>query len=149
MICPVCEKGESKVIDSREVDGGKAIRRRRECLLCHTRFSTYEQLEVLDLSVIKRDNSLEAYALEKIETGLKQSLKKRPVTTSELKEILARIEREVVKNVSDGKIKSEKIGEIVLRELKDRDEVAYIRFASVYRSFDNIDSFAEELKKFK
>lgn len=149
MFCPVCEKGESKVIDSREVDEGQAIRRRRECLKCKARFSTYEQLEVLDLSVIKKDGRIELYSLEKIEAGLRQALKKRPVTEKEIKSILANIEREVVKAAAEGKIKTEKIGELVLKELKNWDEVGYIRFASVYRSFNSIASFAEELKKFQ
>ncbi len=149
MNCPVCEKSESKVIDSREVDEGQAIRRRRECLKCKARFSTYEQLEVLELSVIKKDGRVEPYSLEKIEAGLRQALKKRPVTEKEIKTILANIEREVVKAAGEGKIKTEKIGELVLKELKNWDEVGYIRFASVYRSFNSIDSFAQELKKFQ
>lgn len=149
MNCPVCEKSESKVIDSREVDEGQAIRRRRECLKCKARFSTYEQLEVLDLSVVKKDGRIEPYSLEKIEAGLRQALKKRPVSEKEVKTILANIEKEVVQTASEGKVKTDKIGEIVLKELKKWDEVGYIRFASVYRSFDSIDSFAQELKKFQ
>lgn len=149
MNCPVCEKSESKVVDSREVDEGQAIRRRRECLKCKARFSTYEQLEVLDLSVIKKDGRVEPYSLEKIEAGLRQALKKRPVSEKEVKSILANIEREVVNVAVDGKIKTGRIGEVVLKELKNWDEVGYIRFASVYRSFDSIDSFAQELKKFQ
>lgn len=137
------------MIDSREVDEGQAIRRRRECLKCKARFSTYEQLEVLDLSVIKKDGRIEPYSLDKIEAGLRQALKKRPVTEKEIKNILANIEREVVKAAVEGKIKTEKIGELVLKELKSWDEVGYIRFASVYRSFNSIDSFAQELKKFQ
>ncbi len=149
MQCPVCEKGESKVVDSREVDHGRAIRRRRECLECKARFSTYEQLELLELNVIKRDNRIEPYDLEKIEQGLKHSLSKRPFTENEIKEVLAEIEREIVKESKDCKIRTSKIGEIILRRLRDCDEVAYIRFASVHRSFDSIDSFAEEIKKFQ
>ncbi|MFC1618263.1 transcriptional regulator NrdR [Patescibacteria group bacterium] len=147
MLCPVCEKGESKVVDSREVDDGKAIRRRRECLGCKARFSTYEQLELLELNVIKRDNRIEPYDLEKIERGLKHSLSKRPITENEVKQILGDVEREIVKEALECKIKSGKIGEIILRILKSWDEVAYIRFASVHRSFDSIETFAQEIKK--
>ena len=149
MKCPICEKGESKVIDSREVEGEEAIRRRRECLNCKARFSTYEQMEILDLKVIKRDNRVEPYSLEKIERGLRLALKKRPVTREEVKIMLGSIEREIARAAKDGKIRSGLIGDIVLRELRRRDEVGYIRFASVYRSFENVASFAEELKKFE
>lgn len=149
MRCPVCEKGESKVVDSREVDESQAIRRRRECLECKARFSTYEKLELLDLQVIKRDNNIQPYSLEKIENGLRHALVKRPITDEEVRQMLGNIEREVVKQAKDCRIKTEAIGDIVLRELKNWDEVGYIRFASVYRSFDTIDSFAEELKKLK
>ncbi len=148
MQCPVCEQGESKVVDSREADDGQAIRRRRECLSCKARFSTYEELELLDLRVIKRDNRLEPYKLEKIERGIRLALKKRPFTDSDIKQIINNIEREIVRTADDCKIRSEDIGKIVLRELHTWDEVGYIRFASVYRSFDSVASFADEIKKF-
>lgn len=149
MLCPVCEKSESKVVDSREVDNGQAIRRRRECLSCKARFSTYEQLELLDLRVIKRDNRIEPYKLSKIEKGLRLCLKKRPLKDKEINQILTQIEREIIRQAVDCKIKSEDIGKIVLRELRQWDEVGYIRFASVYHSFDSVDSFSEEIKNFK
>jgi len=148
MQCPVCEHSETKVIDSRELEDGRAIRRRRECLSCKARFSTYEQLELLDLKVIKRDNRIEPYQLEKIEKGIKLALKKRPLDENDIKQILNKIERDIVKAANDCKIRSEDIGNIVLRELRSWDEVGYIRFASVYRSFDSVDSFASEIKNF-
>lgn len=149
MLCPVCEKSESKVVDSREVDDGRAIRRRRECLSCQARFSTHEKLELLDLKVIKRDNRIQPYNLEKIERGIKLALKKRPFANGEVKQILNNIEREIIRDAVDCKIRSDEIGNIVLRELKKWDEVGYIRFASVYRSFDTIDMFAQEIKNFQ
>ena len=148
MQCPVCEHSETKVVDSRELEDGRAIRRRRECLSCKARFSTYEQLELLDLKVIKRDNRIEPYQLEKIEKGIKLALKKRPLDDNDIKQILNKIERDIVKVSTDCKISSGGIGNIVLRELRGWDEVGYIRFASVYRSFDSVDSFASAIKNF-
>ncbi|EKD49257.1 MAG: transcriptional regulator, NrdR family [uncultured bacterium] len=148
MRCPVCENEKSKVVDSREVDNGRAMRRRRECLKCNARFSTYEQVEILDLSVIKKNNRIEPYNLMKIEDGIRLAFKKRPIADKDIQAMLNNIEREIVKEVANGKIRTDKIGEIVLKEIKKWDEVAYIRFASVYRSFDNLEGFKEELDKF-
>jgi len=138
------------------VEDGIAMRRRRECEKCSFRFSTYEGVEILDLSVVKRDGRRETYSREKIESGLKKALEKRPFEKDALKKLLSHIERDIQlksKSVSSStsgsrrEISSAKIGEIVIKHLRRLDPVAYIRFASVYKSFEDIDSFKKELKK--
>lgn len=156
MKCPVCLHPDSRVLDSRLVEDGIVIRRRRECEKCGFRFSTYEEVEVLDLSVVKRDGRKEVYSREKLEGGLRKALEKRPITSEEFKRLVSRIERDIQLkskslsssvNGSRREIPTSKIGDIVIRHLKEQDPVAYIRFASVYKSFEDLDSFKKELKK--
>lgn len=156
MQCPVCHNMDSKVVDSRTIEEGIAIRRRRECEKCKFRFSTYEEVEILDLSVVKQDGRREIYIREKIENGLKRALEKRPVDREAFRRLVSHIERDIQlrSKPASGKnsptrreIDSSKIGEIVIKHLKTLDPVAYIRFASVYKSFEDIDSFKKELKK--
>lgn len=147
MKCPSCGDVESKVIDSRASADNTAIRRRRECLSCHFRFSTYEQIELLNLYVIKKNGQRDIYKKEKLLTGIQIALEKRPVKDSDVKKMITQIEQEIQAEGQSGEIKSRAIGEIVMKSLKGLDEVAYIRFASVYRSFKDIESFKTELSK--
>jgi len=156
MRCPVCQHPDSRVIDSRLVEDGIAIRRRRKCEKCGFRFSTYEEVEILDLSVIKRDGRRQPYSREKLEEGLRKSLEKRPIESDDFKRLVSRIERDIqLKSKSASpqangprrEVLSSKIGDIVIKHLRKVDPVAYIRFASVYKSFEDIDSFKKELKK--
>jgi transcriptional repressor NrdR len=128
------------------VNEGMAIRRRRECLKCGFRFSTYEEVEILNLTIIKRDGRTEPYGKDKLESGLKKSFEKRPITHDEFKKLLNRIERDIQLE-GKSEIKSRRIGEIVMKHLRRVDVVAYIRFASVYRSFKDAKTFQRELKK--
>lgn len=146
MNCPVCLNQDTKVIDSRVASDGLSIRRRRECLKCDFRFSTIEEVEILDLTVIKRDNRKETYSREKIIKGLKKALEKRPVTADKFKKMVNSIERDL-QVLRKNEVEAEKIGKIIMKNLKKTDKVAYIRFASVYRSFEDLDSFQEELNK--
>lgn len=148
MRCPACHFEESKVLDSRIVSDGFAIRRRRECLKCGFRFSTYEEVEILNLNIIKRDGRREPYSREKLERGLKKSLEKRPITNDDFKKLINGIERDIqMKSRGKEEIKSLDIGEIIMKHLKRTDQVAYIRFASVYQAFKDARSFEQELKK--
>ncbi|MFZ6036389.1 MAG: transcriptional regulator NrdR [Patescibacteria group bacterium] len=146
MRCPACHFEDTRVNDSRLVNEGLAIRRRRECAKCGFRFSTYEEVEILNLTVIKRDGRHEPYAKDKLENGLKKAFEKRPITQDEFKKLVNRIERDI-QLMGKEEIKSSDIGEIIMRNLKKKDQVAYIRFASVYRSFKDVKSFQLELKK--
>ncbi|MBI3114897.1 MAG: transcriptional repressor NrdR [Candidatus Kerfeldbacteria bacterium] len=144
MKCPACHYADSKVTDSRLVNQGYAIRRRRECEHCSFRFSTYEEVEILNLTVVKRDGSREPYSREKLEAGLKRAFEKLPFTGEQFRRLVSGIERDIqLKGKTE--ITSRAIGEIIMRWLKRTDEVAYIRFASVYRSFKDVDSFKAEL----
>jgi len=134
------------VIDSRLTEDGGAIRRRRECEKCGERFSTYEEMVLLNISVVKRDGRKEAYEREKTEQGIKRALEKRPISHEEFRNLINRIERDI-QVLRKEEIKSSEIGGIVMKELKTLDEVAYIRFASVYKSFKDVKSFERELKK--
>ncbi|MBU0535736.1 MAG: transcriptional regulator NrdR, partial [Nanoarchaeota archaeon] len=144
--CPYCS-GESRVIDKRESSPG-IIRRRRECQKCSKRFTTYEKVEVLDLSVIKKDGTREAFDKEKLEKGIKRACEKRPITQETIDKTLSEIEAELL-NRKAKEVNSKEIGELLMKKLKKLDKVAYIRFASVYREFQDIDSFEEELDKLK
>ncbi len=144
MKCPVCNYQETKVVDSREGSDGITIRRRRECLKCGFRFSTYEQVELLEVSVIKRDGRKVAYAREKLESGLKKAFEKRPIGNEDLRILVNKIERNIQARKKN-EITSQEIGELVIKELKKKDPVAYIRFASVYRAFNNLESFQKEI----
>lgn len=145
MYCPVCRYKDTKVVDSRASGDGLAVRRRRECEKCEYRFSTLEEVELLGLTVVKRDGRRVAYSRDKILKGLEKSLEKRPYESDDLKKIIHRIERDIQKKKTN-EFSSEKLGELVMKHLKGFDKVAYIRFASVYRSFEDVQTFEKELK---
>ena len=147
MYCPVCNHKDTKVTDSRLSSNGLCVRRRRQCLKCDFKFSTYEEMQILDLNVIKRDGKAEAYGREKIERGIKHSLEKRSYTKDNFKILINKIERDIQKKAKHNEITSQAIGEIVMRQLQRFDKIAYIRFASVYRQFEDVKSFQRELKK--
>lgn len=144
MKCPFCGYEESKVIDSRPTDEGERIRRRRECLECSKRFTTYEIIESLPIIVIKKDKSRETFSRDKLLNGLMRACEKRPVSIDTLDKLISDIEMKI-QNSLDREVSSDKIGELVMEKLKDVDEVAYVRFASVYRQFKDINTFMDEL----
>ena len=146
MKCPFCGFEESKVIDSRPTDEGQRIRRRRECLACQKRFTTYEIIERLPLVVVKRDGSRQSFDKVKLINGMVRACEKRPVPLATLEGIADDIEQELQSNL-EREVKTVDIGEMVMSRLKNVDEVAYVRFASVYRSFKDINTFMEELTK--
>lgn len=146
MKCPFCGYEESKVIDSRPTDEGERIRRRRECLKCTKRFTTYEIIENLPIIVIKKDKSREVFNREKLMEGMLRACEKRPVSLDTLEHAIDEIES-LIQNSLDREISSEKIGELAMEKLKSIDEVAYVRFASVYRQFKDINTFMDELAK--
>ena len=145
MKCPFCFYEESKVIDSRPTDEGERIRRRRECLKCGKRFTTYEIIETVPVIVIKRDKSRQVFDRSKILSGLLRACEKRPVSIETLEKIVDEMEF-TLQNSPDREVPSERIGELAMERLKDIDEVAYVRFASVYRQFQDIQTFMDELK---
>lgn len=146
MKCPYCNEADTKVIDSRPAEDNSSIRRRRQCERCGKRFTTYEKLETMPLMVIKKDNSREAYDRSKIEAGIIQSCHKRPVSTQQINSVIDEIENRVF-NMEEKEIPTSVIGELVMDKLKELDEVAYVRFASVYREFKDVNTFMEELAK--
>lgn len=146
MKCPFCGCMENRVIDSRPTDEGNAIRRRRECIKCSGRFTTYEKIEEIPIMVIKKDGSREVFNPEKILKGMIRACEKRPVSVKKLESITKEIERDI-RNTMEREITSREIGNMVMEKLKEIDEVAYVRFASVYRQFKDINTFMEELKK--
>ena len=146
MKCPYCEHLDSKVIDSRPTDEGQAIRRRRECIECGKRFTTYERIEEIPKIVVKRDGNREVYNRNKLFNGILKSCEKRPISISTIEKIVDEIEKTLY-NSMEKEITSVEIGEMVMNKLKDIDEVAYVRFASVYRRFKDSNSFMKELKK--
>ena len=146
MKCPYCGEIDSKVIDSRPAEEGASIRRRRECLSCGKRFTTYETVERLPLMVIKKDGSRQSFDKEKVLRGMLRACEKRPVPVDTLMRLADEIEQEV-QNSLEREISSRKIGELVMDRLKGVDEVAYVRFASVYRQFKDINTFMTELNK--
>ncbi len=146
MKCPFCAAQESKVVDSRHSDDNLSIRRRRECLGCGRRFTTYEVVESLPVMVVKKDGSRQEFDRSKILTGLVRSCANRPVPMAELERISTEIEQ-IVQNTLEREIRTEQIGELVMERLKPLDEVSYIRFASVYRQFKDVQSFMQELTK--
>ncbi len=147
MRCPYCRNMEDKVIDSRMSGEGVSIRRRRECLKCGKRFTTYEYVERATLMVVKRDGTRKRFDREKIKAGIMKACEKRPVSMDDIERIVEEVEREVQKK-TDNEIKSTMIGNMVMEKLHDLDEVAYVRFASVYRRFKDVSHFMKELKKF-
>jgi transcriptional repressor NrdR len=146
MRCPSCHHHGTRVLDSRPVDEGRSIRRRRECEQCHYRFTTFERVEEMPLIVVKKEGTREEFSRDKILRGLIKACEKRPVALEELEKITQDIEREL-RNQGVAEVKSETIGEMVMERLSKVDEVAYVRFASVYRQFKDINVFIEELKE--
>lgn len=144
--CPYCNEDDTKVIDSRPADDNSSIRRRRQCEKCGKRFTTYEKLETMPLMVIKKDNSREVYDRSKIEAGILRSCHKRPVSSQQINAMVDEIENWIF-NLEEKEVETSAIGEKVMEKLKDMDEVAYVRFASVYREFKDVNTFMEELGK--
>ena len=146
MKCPFCNHPESKVIDSRPTDDGNMIRRRRECIQCARRFTTYEKIESMPLMVIKKDKSLESFDRDKILNGLLKACEKRPVSIKTLENLVDDIESQVCNSLIR-EITSKELGSMLMDKLKELDEIAYVRFASVYRQFKDINTFVSELQK--
>ena len=147
MKCPFCGDQESKVVDSRHSEDGLSIRRRRECLACQRRFTTYEVVESLPIIVVKRDGSRQAFDRNKIINSMMHAFDKREVAVTDLDRIATEIEQ-TIQNTLDREVSTDKIGQMVMERLKPLDEVAYIRFASVYRRFQDVNSFIHEINKF-
>lgn len=148
MKCPYCEYDDSKVVDSRPTDDNQSIRRRRECIKCQKRFTTYERIEKSPIVVVKKDGTRQSYDRSKLLNGMIRACEKRPVSLSQLEKSVDNIEKKMY-NSLEREIKSEDIGEMVMSELKEIDEISYVRFASVYRQFKDIDSFMEEIMNIK
>jgi transcriptional repressor NrdR len=148
MKCPFCQFADTQVIDSRASDEGATIRRRRKCLSCEKRFTTYEKVELAMPTVVKRGGGRADYDRDKLRGSMLLALRKRPVSREAVDEAIARIEDKLLTS-AQREIKSEKLGELVMRELKRLDKVAYIRFASVYRSFEDVDEFAEVVREMR
>ncbi len=146
MKCPFCEYEESKVVDSRPTDEYEAIRRRRECLSCGKRFTTYEKIETIPLMVVKKDKSRQMFDRAKILNGIMRACEKRPVSTLQMERMVSEIEN-TAQNLLEREVTTEMLGEMVMEKLKDVDEVAYVRFASVYRQFTDVNTFVEEVNK--
>lgn len=146
MKCPYCEYEESKVVDSRPTDEGEAIRRRRECLECGKRFTTYEKVESIPLMVVKKDGSRQMFDSQKLLNGIMRACEKRPVPMKDMEHIALEIEA-TIQNQLQREVSTQEIGEMVMDGLKDLDEVAYVRFASVYRQFKDINTFIDEVNK--
>lgn len=146
MKCPFCSSDNTRVIDSRPADDNTSIRRRRLCDECGKRFTTYEKVETIPLIVVKKDNNREKYDRSKIEAGILRACHKRPVSANQIDQLVDEIETEIF-NREEKEISSSEIGEIVMDRLKDLEAVAYVRFASVYREFKDINTFMNELKK--
>ena len=147
MRCPYCGSENSRVVDSRPAEDGSYIRRRRSCDVCGKRFTTYEKVETIPLTVIKKDNTREQYDRRKVENGVVRACYKRPVATADIQIVVDRIETKVF-SLEEKEIPSSALGDAVMDELKALDEVAYVRFASVYREFKDVSTFMDELKKF-
>jgi len=148
MRCPVCNAQVSRVLESREVEYGVSIRRRRECIKCSHRFTTYERLEVPNLMIIKKSGERELFDREKLSRGIYRAFEKRPVSADKIELIISEVERKA-RGYDQAELNSRKIGSLVMEELLSVDDVAYVRFASVYRSFATLDRFEKELKKIK
>ena len=146
MKCPYCGYRESKVVDSRPAEEGSSIRRRRECLSCEKRFTTYETVESLPMVVIKKDGSRQSFDRQKVFNGMLRACEKRPVSVDQIEKMAMEIEQSL-QNSLEREIRTEEVGQLVMEKLKGVDEVAYVRFASVYRQFKDINTFMEELSK--
>lgn len=147
MKCPFCNQDNTRVVDSRPVDDNTAIRRRRQCDACGKRFTTYEKVETIPLIVIKKDQNREQFDRSKIEAGVLRACHKRPVSAQQIRQLVDDVENEIYA-MGEREIPSTVIGEIVMDRLKDLEAVAYVRFASVYREFKDVNTFMDELKKF-
>ncbi|MBR9936943.1 transcriptional regulator NrdR [Oscillospiraceae bacterium Marseille-Q3528] len=147
MKCPFCGEDNTRVIDSRPADDNSSIRRRRLCDACQKRFTTYEKVETIPLVVIKKDNNREQYDRSKIEAGVLRACHKRPISINQINELVDAVETEIF-NREEREISSKEIGEMVMERLKNLEAVAYVRFASVYREFKDVNTFMDELKKF-
>lgn len=145
MFCPVCRHKETKVVDSRLTQDGLAIRRRRECEKCQYRFSTVEEAELLDITVVKNNGHRESYSRNKLQSGIIRSLTKRPYTQEKFDQMIHAIERDIQKK-KKREVTSIEIGELVMKHLRKFDKVAYIRFASIYRAFEDVSKFKSEIK---
>ena len=148
MKCPYCNSSETKVLDKRESENEETTRRRRECLICLKRFTTYEKIEDIDLSVIKKSGTLEPFDINKVINGIKRACQKRPIAEEKIVQIAKEVETEIRKQPST-EIKSKFIGEMIMQKLLDHDEVAYVRFASVYKEFKTAEQFIKEIEKNK
>ena len=148
MRCPYCNEMESRVVDSRSSEDGSSIRRRRECILCHRRFTTYERLEEKPLMVIKRGGTREQFSREKLLNGITRASEKRPISMEKIENMVAEFER-CLRDVFDREVSSRIIGEMVMDKLKETDDVAYVRFASVYRQFADLNSFIQTIEQLK
>ncbi len=146
MKCPYCERPETKVLDKRETDAGHITRRRRECLSCARRFTTYERAEVLNLFIIKKDKRREAFDRQKLKRNLMKACEKRPISHEAIDRLIANIDQELI-NMRKSEIESRLLGELVMAALKNFDKVAYIRFASVYRDFKDVEDFEKGLRE--
>jgi transcriptional repressor NrdR len=146
MLCPYCNNSETKVTDKRDSEG--MTRRRRECLKCGERFTTYERVE-LELNILKKDGRREKFNHDKLKAGIQKAFEKRPQTSEEIEEVVNQTENKIFRSAKDKEITSAKIGQIVMDKLKKVDKIAYIRFASVYREFADIEDFREEIKNLK
>ena len=146
MKCPICGHLESKVLDSRPANEGASIRRRRECLACQKRFTTFETIEIVSFMVVKKDKTRELFDRSKVKKGIVRACEKRPVTMEQIETAVSEIEQQLLSSMRS-EIASTEIGELVMDKLKDLDEVAYVRFASVYRQFKDITTFRDELNK--
>ncbi|MEM7420660.1 MAG: transcriptional regulator NrdR [Pseudomonadota bacterium] len=146
MFCPFCSAQETKVIDSRLVAEGHQVRRRRECIVCHERFTTFENAELVMPRVIKRDGSREPFNEDKLRAGLQRALEKRPVSTEKVEQCILSLKSEL-RATGEREVESELLGNLIMKALKELDKVAYVRFASVYRSFEDIREFGEEIAR--
>ena len=146
MKCPICGHLESKVLDSRPSNEGASIRRRRECLACQKRFTTFETIEIMSFMVVKKDKTRELFDRSKVKKGIVRACEKRPVTMEQIENAVTEIEQSLLASMRN-EIPSTEVGELVMDKLKDLDEVAYVRFASVYRQFKDITTFRDELNK--
>ncbi len=146
MRCPYCQYADSKVVDSRATEEGNSIRRRRECPNCMRRFTTYEVIEKIPLMVVKKDGRREIFDRTKLMNGLLKSFEKRPISVNDVEQLVSKIESEL-RNAADAEVTTTQIGEITMKYLREVDQVAYVRFASVYRQFADINNFLQELEK--
>ena len=146
MFCPFCSEQETKVIDSRLVAEGQQVRRRRECMVCHERFTTFESAELVMPRVIKRDGSREPFNEDKLRAGLQRALEKRPVSTEKVEQCILSLKSQL-RATGEREVSSELLGNLIMKALKELDKVAYVRFASVYHSFEDIREFGEEIAR--